>query len=226
MEQRKFNVKIIIFTITITTIVIGGGAYLWQKNQTPRSKQEIKTSAVTVSTKEESVGGGAYLWQKNQTPRSKQEIKNSAVTVSTKEESESISILNIGGLSFKLPQDWLLENITTGQNKKSNWEVAKIKVPDPKYHVILPMRILISDHEIYQADTFLLRETPSGAKIYDNFCAPAIACYYLVYNGKTYDITFEVVESNEQAPDNLDGIWFPDTTVTKNETLDFLNTVE
>lgn len=192
MKQGKSNMEMIIFVVVITTIVVSGGAYLWQKNQTLQSKQEIKTSAVTMPTKE---------------------------------EFDNISTLNIGGLSFTLPQDWLLENITTGQNKRSNWEVAKIKVPDPKYHVTLPMRILISDHEIYQTDTFL-RETPSGAKIYDNFCAPTIACYYLVYNGKTYDIAFEVVESNEQAPDNLDGIWFPSTTVTKNETLDFLTTVE
>ncbi len=182
----------VIFTITITTIVISSGAYLWQKNQTLRSKQEVKTPVVVIPTKK---------------------------------ESDSISILNIAGLSFKLPPGWLLDTIITEQNKMSNRKIAKIKVPDPGYHVILPMRILISDHKIYQTDTFL-KETPSGAKIYDNFCAPTIACYYLVYNGKTYDIAFEVVESNEQAPDNLDGIWFPGTTITENDTLNFLATVE
>lgn len=72
----------------------------------------------------------------------------------------------------------------------------------------------------------LLKTTTTGAKIYQNACAPAIACYYMTYNGKTYDATFQEPESNQPEPANLDGVWFPDTTVTDKNTLSFLATVK
>ncbi len=153
--------------------------------------------------------GGAYLLQRNQV---------SKVPVS------STGSLNIAGLSFTLPEDWNLKEIVTEQNKISKWEVAKIEVPDPEYNVILPMKAFVTDYTIDNNDV-LLRETSSGVKIYENICAPAIACYYLVYKNNTYEIVFETVESNQPVPENLDGVWFPDTTITREDTLNLLSTV-
>lgn len=153
------------------------------------------------------VGGGVYWWQKNQVSQ--------PITKEITAPVVSDSVLYIADLSFTLPKGWLLDK-----------EVAKIKVPDPKYNVILPMRVMVSDYKIDQEANKLLEETSSGAKIYRNICAPAIECYYLVYNGKTYSIDFEMVESNQPAPENLDGLWSPDTTVTRNDTLNFLTTVK
>jgi hypothetical protein len=50
MEQGKSNVGAVVLAIIITAIVVGGGVYLWQKNQL---KQEITTPAVTTPAKEE-----------------------------------------------------------------------------------------------------------------------------------------------------------------------------
>lgn len=53
MEQGKSNVGTVALAIIITAIVVGGGVYLWQKNQTAQPKQEVTTPAVTTPTKEE-----------------------------------------------------------------------------------------------------------------------------------------------------------------------------
>jgi len=162
------------------------------------------------------IGGGIYLLQRNQASKSteKNEV-SSAISAST---------LNIAGLSFTLPEDWNLKEIVPKQNEIRGGEVARIEVPDPEYNVILPMQVLVTDYTIDNND-ILLRETSSGAKIYENVCAPAIACYYLSYKEKTYDIVFETVESNQPVPENLSGIWFPDTTLTRENVFNFLNTV-
>ena len=166
------------------------------------------------------IGRGLYLWQKN-----KLSVNNQVMP--TKETSfVSDSILNIDTLSFTLPEGWDVDEIITHQNKIGSWKIVKIKVPDPKYRVIMPMKIMISKHKIDNDTTPLLKKTSSGAEIYLEACAPAIACYRLVYNDKIYDIVFNPVESNQPTPENLDGIWFPDTIVTKDDTLNFLSTVK
>lgn len=136
-----------------------------------------------------------------------------------------IAPLEIAGLKFTLPTNWTLQKIQKESNKVSTWEVAKIKVPDPKYNVILPMQVVKSDHKI-KSDDKLLSQGLSGAKIYQNACAPAIACYYLVYNGNTYGVTFAEVESDQPVPKNLDGVWFPDTIITVEDTLNFMASVK
>ncbi|OGL99645.1 hypothetical protein A2318_01560 [Candidatus Uhrbacteria bacterium RIFOXYB2_FULL_45_11] len=154
--------------------------------------------------------GGVYLFQRNQVGE---------LSVSSPES------LDIAGLSFALPEDWNLKEIVTEQNKISKWEVAKIEVPDPKYDVILPMKAFIIDRAIDDSDVFL-RETSSGGKIYENFCAPAVACYHLVYKNNTYEIVFGTVESNEPVPENIDGVWFPNTIITSEDTLNLLSTLK
>ena len=160
------------------------------------------------------------------TPTPQPEIKTATPTItpsSTTTTSEvkvapTASVLTMAGLNFTLPKDWVLQKI----EKES---MAKIKVPDAKYNVVVPMQVTKSKHVIAKDDK-LLKTTAAGAKIYDNACAPGIACYYLVYGGSTYDVAFDEVASNQQPPANLDGVWFPDTTVTTKDTLDFVASVK
>lgn len=138
---------------------------------------------------------------------------------------EKAATLDIAGLSFVLPDGWSVQEMTKESNKVGARDVAKISVPDPKYNVVIPMTVAKSDHEIGKVNS-LQKEAASGAKIYSNACAPTIVCYYVVYNGNTYDVVFEEPESDQPVPENLDGVWFPSTTVTADDTLNFLSTVK
>lgn len=60
MEQGKSNVGAVALAIIITAIVVGGGVYLWQKNQTVQPKEEITTPVVTTPTKEEPIEPLSY----------------------------------------------------------------------------------------------------------------------------------------------------------------------
>jgi hypothetical protein len=178
--------------------------------------QQTKAVVLAIIITAVVVGSGVYLLQRNQV--SKSTVESEVLPVI------STSTLNIAGLSFTLPEEWNSKEIIIEQNKIRKWEVAKIKFPDPKYDVILPMRVLVTNHTIDNNDV-LLRETSSGAKIYENFCAPATACYYLGYKNKTYEIVFETAESDQPVPENLDEVWFPDTIITEEDTLNLLSTV-
>lgn len=47
MEQSKSNVGVMALAIIITAVVVGGGVYLWQKNQTTQPKEQAKTPITT-----------------------------------------------------------------------------------------------------------------------------------------------------------------------------------
>ncbi|MBM3204736.1 hypothetical protein FJZ48_02020 [Candidatus Uhrbacteria bacterium] len=138
---------------------------------------------------------------------------------------QSRSVLAIEGLRFDLPNGWNLDRLEKSSNKAGTWSVAWIKVPDPKYQVKIPFQVSTSNDPLDKDKRTLLKETSSGAKIYDEGCAPAIACYELIFKGVRYEVSFGEPKSNQDAPKDLDGPWFPDTTVTEEDTLNFLATV-
>lgn len=51
MEQGKSNVGTIVLAIIITAIVVGGGVYLWQKNQIVQPNEKSVTPVATTPTK-------------------------------------------------------------------------------------------------------------------------------------------------------------------------------
>ncbi len=117
--------------------------------------------------------------------------------------------VTVGDLSFDLPYDW---------NVEFSGNTARIQVPDPNYNVTIPLSARRLDGQVEAAPftaEFRMEETPSGAVIYNDACAPALLCRAVVYKGAAYVVTFEVPESDEPVPDNLDGVWFPGTTVTE-----------
>ncbi len=75
MEQEKSNMGAVAIAIIITAIVVGGGAYLWQKNQTAQPTEQVTKLAVTTPTKEEpteplsySINGVSASVSKNTVP--------------------------------------------------------------------------------------------------------------------------------------------------------------
>ena len=139
------------------------------------------------------------------------------------------------GLTMDLPAGWVVQNIEPHQEKSDKyqgvyedntykWEVAKIKVPDPQYNVVIPVEVAPYPG-IVDETTTLLATSPAGTKVYGDACAPSLACYIVMTaNGMNYHVTFEEPESDQPVPANLDGVWFPDTTVTADEALSVVAT--
>lgn len=136
------------------------------------------------------------------------------------------SVVTVGGLSFRLPKDWSVRDVSSEKNAVSAWQIADLNVPDPHWHVTVPLSVAKAD-EVEIDDSYqLLTTAASGAKIYSDFCAPAIACYVIDYKGSVYAVSFEEPDSDEPPPDDLSGVWFPSTTVTEKQTLDMVASVK
>ena len=142
-------------------------------------------------------------------------------TSSTNSMADINHAVTLSGLTFTLPSDWKVE--TTAAT------VAKISVPDPTYQVLIPMEV--KEYSPTEAARLrlsrltALNETSSGAKIYEEVCAPALECDYVVLKDKTYLITFAEPESDQPVPTDLDGVWFPSTTVTNDELMQVILSV-
>jgi len=210
MKNLKGNsVTQIIIAVVVTALVVVGAGYYFYNSQIAELKNEVKKLQTTSS----------------QTTTTKNTSSDSTTTTTTPSNPETLQIL---GLSFALPKGWSLDKTTKSTSDTSSSKTVYFKVPDSKYNVVMPVNVSISNYKVSEDDKTHAKEatTSSGAEIYKSGCAPAIACYYLVYNNKTYDVTFQTVNSDEPAPKDLDGVWFPSTTVTKNDILSFLKTVK
>lgn len=121
----------------------------------------------------------------------------------------------IAGLTFDLPVGWQVYSV--GEMS------VTILVPDPQYIVRLPFSV--EEVAVDLSTHGLLQTTSAGAEIYKEVCAPG-SCSYISYKGKTYLATFGPPESDEPVPENQDGsVWFPSTSVTHEEKMEFLATV-
>ncbi|MFH2062845.1 MAG: hypothetical protein ABIJ46_01680 [bacterium] len=126
--------------------------------------------------------------------------------------------LELNGLTFSMPADWSIRSV--------DGDTAMISVPDSEYDVVVPFSVVEQDDQPFAvADDWLQEETDSGAKIYEEICAPSHGCRYIVLGGVTYLATFGMPESDEPVPDELDGPWFPRTEVSDEEFLDVISSV-
>ena len=191
-----------------------------------QKKSNVGTVVLAIIITSIAVGGGVYTWQSSQVIQpTVKEVTQPAVTTPV----ASVSALNMDGLSFTLPKDWVLAERTARFDSGGVWDVAKFKVPDLKYNVTLAMEVFKND-VTYKIDSAaeLLKTTVSGAKIYNtDYYHGTTASYDLIYSGNIYSINFPRVESDQPRPaNNRDDMWFPNTTVTANDTLNFLATVQ
>jgi hypothetical protein len=143
---------------------------------------------------------------------------------SAQEEIATTVMMPISGMQFTLPRNWKLEKLDQKSGGMGKQDIAIINVPDPKYHVTIPM--IVTEYGSAEPTEKPDAVTATGVKIYADACAPAISCYTVFYKGTSYGVHFSEPDSNEVAPENLDGVWFPSTTVTEKDTLNFLSTVK
>lgn len=134
------------------------------------------------------------------------------------------SSVKIGDLTFMLPKGWF--EIGDLSSSTSTFK-RLIKVPDPKYTVVISMSVKEQERgaKLLMASK-LLKTAGSGAKIYAFASPPALAAYEISYKDKRYLVVFAQPESNEPEPKDADGPWFPSTTVTEEQFFDFVATVK
>lgn len=132
--------------------------------------------------------------------------------------------ITLGDLTFTIPENWSV----TKTSAETGRVTASLRVPDPKYHVDIPLSVRpIGPKENISLEAKDLLATSSGkVSVYADTCAPSLACYYAVKNGKRYAVVFEVPDSDEPTPKDLDGVWFPSTTLTTDEMLAVMKTTK
>ncbi|MFA4845876.1 MAG: hypothetical protein WC654_04935 [Patescibacteria group bacterium] len=130
--------------------------------------------------------------------------------VETEPESETFTVSN---LTFEIPSPWTVVS--------SDESTAVIRTEIDPYLVDVVMEV----EEIDEVDTFDgLAATTSVAKIYNVAQGGAFDWYYMSVGDKSYSIVWQI-ESTQPLPADLDGIWVPDHTVSREQLLDVLKTV-
>ncbi len=201
--NEKYIHSTIIALLVIGLLMIGGGVYLLN-NQVQMVAKSVKD-----------LKGEMMEYQKPQ--------PTSAVVAPTQTQMPVSHSVNVAGLNFDLPVTWSVESSEPNE--------AKLRVPDPKYHVVIAMSAyLVEKKNISQTREMLtsqslLASADSGAKIYINGCGGALFCAIADYKGSLYEINFALPESDQPVPANLDGPWSPDTTVTRDQLISLLKTL-
>lgn len=144
-----------------------------------------------------------------------------------------LTLLLISALAFGCQRnvesdDKLVELAHFNLTAPENWDVifytgseAQLRVPDPNNLDYLILDVRDAEDKIYgEAEPV---GSNASTRVYDDACGGAFDCFYLEFEGKTYSIVFSV-SSSEQAPENLDGIWFPEVVVETQEMIDLLLT--
>lgn len=135
-------------------------------------------------------------------------------------EVQTSVILEILDLQFDLPSNWKVESVI--ENK------AKILTDYPEYQVYLTLdvgkntKMSISDYLTYSADSI----TTDYGQVYKVTCiGGSLTCTGALIYGNKYTFYWDI-ESNQPAPTNLDGIWRPDHSITREILLDITKTVK
>lgn len=119
------------------------------------------------------------------------------------------------GLQLTLPTTWQV--LSVGETE------LKIKTADTPYRVV--ETVSISGTYKNSTPGPILYES-GDLKLYDEACAPAIRCIGALVGGVSYLFAWEVVESNEPVPANLDGVWFPSANFNANDVLEIMKTLK
>lgn len=140
------------------------------------------------------------------------------VATSTEEVNKVNNILKISNIQMEFPEGWIVSSVTKNE--------AKILTDYPNYQVYLTLRLNVNDST---ADSSY---KSAGTKINTNYGeifnvqggGPKGWTGALI-NGNKYSFVWNI-ESNQPVPENLDGIWVPDSNVTSEVLLDITKTVK
>ena len=121
--------------------------------------------------------------------------------------------VTLSGLTFDLPAEWEIAETSASE--------ALLSIPHAQYDVRVPFKVVkyaASDvSEDMTQETSLIEVAASGANLYSEACAPSNGCVYIELEDSVYRATFQVAQSDELPPENLDGPWYPEAGITDEE---------
>jgi len=129
---------------------------------------------------------------------------------------EVSSTVTLNSFTFILPRDWSLSSQTE--------TTAEISIPNHEDHELSLSMSLTEAGEGSLPSSGSEVTTVDGVQIYNIGCGGPFDCGNLAYNGVAYAYTFDL-NSTEEAPENLDGIWVPQSSVTHEEIDAFIASV-
>lgn len=119
------------------------------------------------------------------------------------------------GLQLTLPASWEVLSVAETE--------LKIVTANAPYRVVETVRI--SDTDKIPDPSRVLYES-DDLKLFDEACAPAIRCMFVLVGDDSYLFAWETVESNEPVPANLEGVWFPSANFNANDVLEIMKTLK
>jgi len=122
--------------------------------------------------------------------------------------------VTVNGVTFDVPSEWTWLDYPDDES-------VRFETSASPYNVIEKIDIQVSPYEPLEGE--LIEET-TDARIYLNPCGGALACYYVELETGTYEVYWNTPTSNQDPPDDLDGIWIPDHNVTREVILDVMRT--
>ncbi len=204
MNQEKMQ-NVLLGVLLVGLVLVGGGMYLFSTQL-----QSVATSAKGIQ------GSVAQL-------QTVKPVVTESTVVSTAQQAVSKKV-TIGGLSFALPEGWNSQGINA-------YGETLLQVPDPSYKVTIPVSVhLLTSEESTKCQSRdycdVLVNTQSGTVYASSYFlpVPSLGSWIVQKNQEWYQITFAEPVSNEPPPKDLDGVWFPSTSVTSGEFLSFVLT--
>lgn len=118
---------------------------------------------------------------------------------------------------FELPSDWSINQNVAGAE---GLQQAQFTIPDEQHNVQLNMDL----NERFTPPGEGILTTQDNVTVYQVACGGAFACFGLTINDSYNRSIGFTIESDEQPPADLDGIWRPSTDLTRDQLIDFLLT--
>ena len=117
------------------------------------------------------------------------------------------------GLEMDVSNEWEVTEVSTEQ--------LVFKTATDPYEITETVRL--SETESSEAD-LVIYET-DDLTIYSLTCAPAIGCYKVQVGEMYYQFDWQMVESTEVAPEELDAPWFPSANFDQSDVVEMMKTL-
>lgn len=133
-------------------------------------------------------------------------------------DAEVVDTVSLNLFTFTLPSGWTLVSQTA--------TTAKISIPDYEtYTLLLDMSLTETGAGALPDPQTTVETTSDGIQIYTLGCGGAFDCGNLAYFGVAYNYGF-TIDSTQPVPENLDGIWSPNSSVSHEDIAAFISTVK
>jgi len=215
----------IIFMPLIISLIAVIIKYLLQKNKKRLEAKQTKIAIIISIFIVVILGILIWIWQsyliQNLYNSMKARLADTNVVSETKNQANE-NVFQIDDVKMILPEGWSADNQTQSR------VYIKIDYNEP-YDVFLKIEASknqISEIKRYKEDRSGYEYTTTqNGEIFKIACGGAFDCNGAIMDGDVYTFVW-YIESNQPAPENLDGVWTPDNNVTREDIWNILKSIK